>query len=266
MVTPRKLKNTVLRDDAARQVRRWLEDQRKSSGRPNAMFTVSGTVELLYGKPKATEFDSERGLIGYVLRFANSATDRSEAHHYLDFPETIANAAGHASNPMHIVLAKQAGRLPSQSIEAWRAQDLMLETQRRQTLSTFLSTVLDDPDKAVDLFLPEGIEVPWGVWMLPTLQRDRHSATLKGHIFIDNVIAFEMFIIILILDEARGIGRDLRKCNLPGCERFFLVYKPPTGRPQSRYCTKKHMHEAHARTATSRARKSRASKNYGDKR
>jgi hypothetical protein len=192
-----------------------------------------------------------------VLRFANGETDRSESHHYVDLPENISNATGHTLNPMHAILAKQARRWHKKTVDEWRDLDAKLETERRTILRNLLSGIVDDPIKALDRFLPVGTDFPRNIWMLPSLQRERRGATLKGHIFITEPESFDIFVSILLLDEERGFGTDLCRCTLQGCEKFFLVYKPPIGRPQSRYCTREHMLEAHARTATKRARKSR---------
>jgi len=247
------------------QVRRWLEGLRDCSRRKNAMFTVSRTIELLYGNPTNEEFDTERGLIEYVLRFANGETDRSDSRTYLESSEVIRNAAGSSLNPMRAILAKGSDGWPTaKQIRDWKAIDAKQEIHERLYFRAFLSHLIEDRAKALERYLPKGSEFPDDIWMLPVLQRERHEAMLQGHVLITEPSSLETYISILLLDEKRGFGKDLRKCSLDGCEKFFLVYRPPTGRPQTRYCTREHMNEAHTRTATNRARKSRETKRGKD--
>jgi hypothetical protein len=71
--------------------------------------------------------------------------------------------------------------------------------------------------------------------------------------FIDLVV----FGLILLVDESRPFREKLCECHLQSCRLFFFEIKPPTGRPQRRYCSEEHLKAAHAQNAPRRMRKIR---------
>lgn len=66
------------------------------------------------------------------------------------------------------------------------------------------------------------------------------------------------YALALLLDDDLPYRRELRRCQLDGCGKFFLVYRPPLGRPRDRYCTPEHMQEKQDRGLSKRVMKSRA--------
>jgi hypothetical protein len=62
---------------------------------------------------------------------------------------------------------------------------------------------------------------------------------------------------LLIEDTERPFGKKLCQCQLKSCGRFFLEVKPPTGRPQRRYCCPEHLKAAHAQNAPKRMQRIR---------
>jgi len=66
------------------------------------------------------------------------------------------------------------------------------------------------------------------------------------------------YALALLLSDDRPYGHDLRRCQLPDCGRFFLVHRPPRGRPRESYCSNEHMEVAQLATASKRASESRA--------
>ena len=66
--------------------------------------------------------------------------------------------------------------------------------------------------------------------------------------------------VALLFDRTRSYGRDLRICNYPQCGKFFAVIRPPKGRPQDVFCSKKCRLLERSRTAPDRARWSRMKK------
>jgi hypothetical protein len=66
-----------------------------------------------------------------------------------------------------------------------------------------------------------------------------------------------IYLVALLLDSSRPYGRDLCRCKLEGCGNYFLVHRPPTGRPRRDYCSLEHMEEAQRRTLSARVTKSR---------
>lgn len=71
------------------------------------------------------------------------------------------------------------------------------------------------------------------------------------------------FVLDLLLDEAKGYGADLRRCQLEGCERFFFVSTRPRERGKRRvgvvpkYCSPEHMTKAHNRVKAAWTKASR---------
>lgn len=70
------------------------------------------------------------------------------------------------------------------------------------------------------------------------------------------------YTVLLLLDDQRGFGVDLKRCSLTECGLFFFSSDrtKETGKPRERFCSNDHMFEAHRRTSASRTRKYRARK------
>ncbi len=62
---------------------------------------------------------------------------------------------------------------------------------------------------------------------------------------------------ILLEDTERPYGKKLCQCELESCGMFFFEVKPPTGRPQRKYCCSEHMLKAHDLNAGDRMKKRR---------
>lgn len=65
------------------------------------------------------------------------------------------------------------------------------------------------------------------------------------------------YALLLLADQTKGHGRNLRQCQLDQCQKFFFIQRPKTGRPRTKYCSDEHMHKAHQASASQRVRKSR---------
>jgi hypothetical protein len=66
---------------------------------------------------------------------------------------------------------------------------------------------------------------------------------------------------ILLLDPRRiSSWPRLCQCQLPACGTFFFEKRPPTGRPQRKYCSRAHMLRAHDENASARMAKRRPAK------
>lgn len=60
------------------------------------------------------------------------------------------------------------------------------------------------------------------------------------------------FVLLLLLDTARPYGRDLCRCRLKKCQRFFLAIRRPMGRPRRDYCSPEHLEASRAVTGVQR--------------
>jgi hypothetical protein len=220
---------------------------------------VNRSVELLYGAPKRGAFDSERGFLEYVLQFANGDTNRAEMRRYVDLnKEVIEHPAGSVANVAYALLAAATGKRPDAATLA--EADATAVTHLRTQLREVLSCVMVDRARITEVFLLAADDPLKEVWLLPIRIRVPGGVSLQYHAVINNPASFTTFALILLLDVApgRNFARDLCRCRLKGCDRFFLARKPKTGRPQRLYCTRKHMLEAHTLGSTKRVQRSRA--------
>jgi hypothetical protein len=62
------------------------------------------------------------------------------------------------------------------------------------------------------------------------------------------------YALLLLLDPTRAYGRDLCRCKLAECGRFFLTLKRPTGRPRRDYCCAEHLEAAREKSSVDRVR------------
>ena len=104
-----------------------------------------------------------------------------------------------------------------------------------------------DPLLELDAVVPDatGDFAPFSLSVQPRVTPD----TARG------VVAYAL---ALLLDEDLPHGRDLCRCKLPRCGRFFMAVKSSKGRTRRNYCTDEHMLEAQKATASKRASESRA--------
>src|ERR1700686_2296778 len=213
--------------ETLKSTRSWLEYARRGSS-PDALFTVSADVGMLYGSPRRP-LDSERRLAEYALDFVNADTDRSTLRALLKSQKAKLERAG-ASAPLAV------------------ADQLLLDQTligaRRAQWREFLDGVIRDRRATADHLLIDP-KLLKDVWALPVVKRTEHGADLRYHPIILNLEAFDAFVRVLLVGEQ--YGSNLCQCKLPGCGRFFFVKKKATGRPQRLYCSRPHMLEAHAR-------------------
>lgn len=254
-----------IRNSPERRTRRWLEAvraQAREEHGADVLFCISPWVELLLGAPRPKAFDSERGLVEYALDVANGDADRSRMKDYLQHGRRIQNVAGSLLNPAHLSVAvakaKRPGERAAQVIDEQTAQTLrdamcrMLErvSSNSSVAAATYFKVLSPPDG----FLEE-------IWTLPSLRSSAGGRTnLDYNVIITSTSAFHIFVSILLIDEQRPLGRNLFRCKLESCTRWFLAKEsgPDGGRPNKSYCSKDHMATAHKQGNGARVRKSRA--------
>lgn len=234
------------------QVRRWLEHFAENATE-SAAFSVGRGVELLYGTPADGAFESDRGLVEYLLAFANGDADRSELQRYIADDRVLRNAAGWANNPAYRLLAMESGKRPARSPKALRLVDEEIVAQRRVTLGELLAAVRSDRARASKRFQAAAANMLKQVWSVPRVRGS--DGALQHLVVIENSASLHAYATLLLIGP---MGSDLCQCTHEGCTRYFLVKRPETGRPQRLYCTREHMLEAHAKNSTRRSMHSRA--------
>jgi hypothetical protein len=92
--------------------------------------------------------------------------------------------------------------------------------------------------------------------------RLRRALRVAWHYIPTNLESILAYVVLLLLDEERGFGTDLKSCSLPECGLLFFSSDrtAKTGRPRERFCTEEHMHEAHRRTSAARTQRYRKRK------
>lgn len=260
-----------------KRVRADLEELRREDeeegvvGDGPVVFSFSPALESMLGHHKTLPISSERLLVEYAIAFANGDTDRSEYRKSYeaqrqtdklerDLPAHIDTLAAQVADESVSALDRSKS-VPS--YEEWaRDNDVdMIVTERwRAQMREFLAKFVMQRFDITKEFVKETEESLEKVWVLPALRRVGKGVRLVNHISITGPESLRGFSSMLLLDESRPYGKDLCQCKLDGCGRFFLVQKPPTGRPQRLYCTREHMLEVHARESTRRAKESRDKK------
>lgn len=131
----------------------------------------------------------------------------------------------------------------------------------RELWNTALSSILRDRAAAAATWLTQAESNFKKVWTLPSIGHQQNGAlSLDYDVILSDAAAFNTFVFLLLLDESRGFWRDLCRCKLQDCQRWFLARKPPTGRPRRDYHSEECMLKSHAQGSTQRARRSRANK------
>lgn len=93
--------------------------------------------------------------------------------------------------------------------------------------------------------------------IFPVFRSEPDGLKVQHRILAADTRAGMHYALALLLDPSRPYGKDLCQCQLEECGRFFFQIKPPTGRPQRRYCCSDHMDKAHELNSGERVRKSR---------
>lgn len=91
--------------------------------------------------------------------------------------------------------------------------------------------------------------------------RQNATAMDVGYRFIARDLQSALwYVCALLLDDSTELGRNLSRCRLQECSKFFFAQPNPRGGPRRReYCSEEHMLEQHGRDAAHRmARKRRA--------
>jgi hypothetical protein len=158
--------------------------------------------------------------------------------------------------------------LPDVAKAEWEAMAQMttveqLEDIFRERVRLIISLSLTDPDESATLFWA-GLQGDFPAMPNETAFRVNHSIGpsdkgIKLVIYYEFPTFFNLVILglTLLLDESRRFRQKLCECQWTPCRLFFFEIKPPTGRPQRKYCCSEHMLKAHDENAANRMKKRR---------
>jgi hypothetical protein len=93
-------------------------------------------------------------------------------------------------------------------------------------------------------------------------RRQSRSLRVNWHYIPTSLEAVLSYAALLLRDDARGFGNDLKRCSLEACGIFFFSsdQSKETGKPRERFCKKEHMDQKHRSTSAARTRKWRERK------
>ena len=207
------------------RVRAWLEGLRQDPAFtvPGATFSLGPGVVPLYGVAQRGHLSSDRGLLEYVIAFANA----KPCELFPPLPESVDADI------------RSAQRIEMESIE-----------NRQALFVPLLDTVASDRKRAAAQFLLAVKQLmSTHVWALPDVGGSDH------HYVINDDAGLYSYVAKLLLEESRGF--DLRRCEK--CRRLFLV-RPTAGRgrPQKRFCDSECAKATHDGQSGQRRRRSRA--------
>jgi hypothetical protein len=228
---------------------------------PEQRYSLSPQVELIYGDFTSECLKSERGLVQYVLRFANGNEPRSAAQQFLEVPPKLDQLPASPEEMLRFVGADPTDPRPAKQLEALRSgldelrqaqpvaetilSSLRLQlsepslTERRQRLRDFLSRVESNHSKTADEYMINEAQLPRELKIIPIVRRGQGTLKIEPHYIIGDADAFEEYARVLFLGS-RGdedFGRDLCRCNLATCDGFFLRDTAKRrGAPKLKYC------------------------------
>jgi hypothetical protein len=190
-------------------------------GGATVRFRVNPSLPWIFGAGGRGAFDSERGLVEYVLRFVNdqespaAPTADQAAEHPLRQPEALARL-------------RDDFRAELQGLVS------ALHKDRKAAVKSMLLT-------AHRLALPSLAAMP---------RLEGTALHLDYWAALDTPDDLRAFFLLLLADDGRPFGQALCQCQLyrkvpSGCSRFFLE-RSTAGRPMRLYCNRKHMLAAHA--------------------
>ena len=93
--------------------------------------------------------------------------------------------------------------------------------------------------------------------IFPSFRFEAKRFLVSHHYIAQRPDAVVLYASLLLLDLSRPYGRDLCRCQLPCCRKFFLAVRPSSGRARRSYCSEEHMLQAHSAGSSRRVAASR---------
>lgn len=106
----------------------------------------------------------------------------------------------------------------------------------RLALAESLDLVMQDAEKARVVLQSKIVTAIANLAIIPTLKWESGSARTEIYYCSKDVAIQCGFALMRLLDIQADLGKALRRCKLPECNRFFLSFPPPGGGPRLRYC------------------------------
>jgi len=214
-------------------------------------------IDWFFGTSK-TPVTDERSFLVRVCEFVNGDTQPPESIRNL---EEIRNPAtrGDATQRFNAEIGYDVSADFWEEILSDRVDEI---NESRKRLGSILELAMRDPESLRARELREhvkAIDID-DLRLEPKLRITRAGVTLDYRLRFERVSAAVAYAVILLIDPRRSFWRQVCRCQLKSCNRFFMERRQETGRPQRRYCSREHMLEAHALRSTERAQRSRAKK------
>jgi hypothetical protein len=150
------------------------------------------------------------------------------------------------------IQSSNAGRTVGKPRNASQPSDEAVQAFRnsfREAQREMLSRLIADPG-AVALELKEAA---------PLIDPKPLIRVVQDGLWLDHFYEFKseldlvtLGLVLLADPRRRSNWPQLCRCQLPSCGAFFFEKRPPTGRPQRRYCSRTHMLRAHDQNAPRR--------------
>jgi hypothetical protein len=131
-----------------------------------------------------------------------------------------------------------------------------LQSRYRAAARDLLSAYLRDPIATGKLWIENGMAI--GLDNMTVLRGTERGLEIVHHYSASTILDVISVGKALLLDRGKGFVEGLCQCRLGSCGKFFFAKKPATGRPATRYCSRKHMLSAHDKNAPARKRRAKA--------
>jgi hypothetical protein len=126
--------------------------------------------------------------------------------------------------------------------------------QMRTATRARLSDIVADPVAAAREYVGRSFE---DVISAKTVLRATPAGLVRASYYTFSTESDLVLLGSVLLAADERFRDKLCQCQLASCAAFFFEKRPPTGRPQRRYCTRAHMLRAHDENASHRMAKKR---------
>jgi hypothetical protein len=177
-------------------------------------------------------------------------------------PKYVARVDGTPIDETHMAVQE----IPSTPVLLPAERQAVLRAQLRADLSNATIAKISARDmKRLTCSAAETVAMP--TYDMSVRKRQR-VLRVRWHYWPDCLEAILSYGVLLLCDDERGSGTDLKQCQLKGCGQFFFVsdHKKHTGRPRASYCSDEHRDQAHQATSYARVlkwRRKQATANKG---
>lgn len=173
-------------------------------------------------------------------------------------PTSLAGSTGEKQLQTSVQLLRLLAERKKLSLDDLPSSADELRANWRSDTKVLLALALKRPEKAAAVLAERGSEGL--VHVRPILRKVSGGLSLASYYQFATELELVALGQILLIDKDRGFLEKLCQCQLEECGDFFFEVKPPTGRPQRRYCSREHMLRAHDENASARMARRRPAK------